>query len=297
MVNLDEITLQYITVTFQPELKKVIYSSFNLLELFGSSFYEDKYVDLITRVDDIETNDKRDLFLYKLKQDMNNIIKEHRIHIDGDMEVTLDDLNEIVHFLYIVQNLEDYSEVSYILNSEGSNKEKLVNLVCSLSLISPSRLMSMLELVEPEAIQAMKTFVSDKRELDTQEALDMKRINHINNFFAFIGTNECLGKTFYENGYVNLTLEELMNIVPFSIPDLVEKQMIENKPEAVLDVLSLLVITKDGYELPLLKFTKNVGLFFNKPEDVTAAHHVMTSMISDFATFLQNKKELPNDKV
>lgn len=49
MLNLSEQTVGYIETTFNEVMKPIIYNTFSMLETFGVSFYEDKYVDSLHR--------------------------------------------------------------------------------------------------------------------------------------------------------------------------------------------------------------------------------------------------------
>lgn len=299
MLNLSELTLYYIQITFQEELRKVIYSSFNLLEMFGLKFYEDKYTELIPREDTIDNENKRDNFLFLLKKDINDIIKEHHIFLDADMNISLNEYNEIAHFLYIVQNLEDYSEVSYRLHAQDKAKNIIVDLIEKLTLLSKSRLLEIIEKVDDSLIDSLKSYIEDKEsENSTYESVDKKRIKYIQSFFKFINNHPCSGYTYYNNGYTSITIEDFSNLINENITNSIDNRILNNLPQAALDVLSILIITKDNYNLPLIKFAKYNYLFTNKLENVTKLNNVMLSILNDFNMFLEAEKqmkELAND--
>jgi len=298
MLNISELTLYYIQISFQEELKRVIYTSFSILEMFGLKFYEDKYIELIQRDDTIDTDNKRDNFLHLLQQDILKIINEHQVFLDKDMGVTLNECNEIAHFLYIVQKLEDYTDISYRLHAQDRAKNILVDMIESLSLISKSRLMEIIERVDDSLIASLKQFIEDKeKDLSEEDTVDIKRIKYIQNFFNFIGENPCIGKNLYEKGFTSVTLEELTNLLTINLADHIDKEIMNNLAQSALDVLSVLIITKDNYNLPLIKFSKFNYLFTNKLENVTKLHATMLAMLNDFNMHLEvvNQKELVND--
>lgn len=297
MININELTLYYIQVTFQPELQKVIYNSFSILEMFGLKFYEDKYTSLIQRDDTLTSDDKRDRFMFLLKQDVNNIITEHGITMDTDADISLNDVNEIAHFLYIVQRLEDYSDVEYRLHSLDTPKNIVTDLIQNLSLMSKSRLLDIISSVSPNLIESLKQFIDDKQPEEETETVDMKHRKYVQAFFSFIGDAECLGRDLYESGYTNVTLEELTNLIPYSLVDNIDKKIIVNAPQAALDVLSILIITKDNYTLPIIKFSKSNQLFTGRLDNVTKLQNVMLKMLNDFTIQLEanKQKEQVND--
>jgi len=144
MLNIDEITNYFITVNYTEELKKQIYTSFSLFEQFGIQYYEDKYINLISRSDTIDNDTKRDTFILFIKQDLTAILNEHAIYLDNDQDVLLFDLNECVHFLYIIQNLEDYSLVSYVIHSNNPVKRIFISLMTQYTLLSEVRAMELI---------------------------------------------------------------------------------------------------------------------------------------------------------
>lgn len=299
MININELTLYYVQVTFQPELQKVVYTSFSVLEMFGLKFYEDKYTELLQRDDTIDSDNKRANFLFKLKQDVIQIITDHGITLDHDVDYTLNDCNEIAHFLYIVQNLEDYNDIAYRLHALDTPKNIIVDLIQSLTLMSKSRLLDIIATVNPDLIASLKQYIEDKEDkLEDPEVIDQKRRKYIQTFFQFIGDTDCMGKQFYESGYTNVTLEELSNLISYSFVDLFDKKVFIDPPQAALDVLSILIITKDHYNLPLMKFSKANHLFTGKLEHVTKLQSLMLAMLNDFNMHLEatNQKELANDK-
>jgi len=294
MLNIDEITGFFISISYSEELRKQIYYSFSLFEEFDIQFYEDKYIDLVTRENSIDVDTKRDTFILFLKQDLTAILTEHNINLDNDQDITLEELNELVHFLYIIQNLEDYSLVSYMVHSDNSSKKILISLMTRYTLLSEFRCMELIEEVKDTFIESLKLFIEDK-EILPKEELDKKHIKYINTFFRFTENQPCLGNKLYKQGYSNLTLNELLNIIDFSIFDYIEKNIISNPTQIALDILSLLIITKDNYTIPLLKFKQNIGLFTSKLEYITKIESIMANILVDFNNFLE--AELQKEKL
>lgn len=291
MININEDTIYYIQNTFQKEVQKVIYSSFSILEMFGLKFYEDKYTNLIHRNGTISNNDKRDLFLFALRKDVYDIIKDHSLVLDDKAEPTLNECNEVAHFLYIIQNLEDYETVSYRLNADDTPKRIIIDLIEQYSLLSKTRVMEIVEDVDYKLIESLKSFIEDKA-TDEKESIDTIRIKYINTFFEFIGKEaQCLGKDLYEKGYTNVTLEELINLLTFDLSVYLDTVTANKPSQAALDVLSILIITKDNYEMALMKFSKYNHLFTSKLDNVTKLTGIMMSMLGDFNMFLEAKKQ------
>lgn len=296
MLNISEIVDYFIKISYTEELQKNIYTSFTLLEMFDVSYYEDKYLDLISRSETIDTDSKRDSFIVLLKKDILDIITEHKIQLNLDMDLSLDEVNEVAHFLYIIQNLEDYLIVDYIINSENSNRKKVCELLSKYSLLNISRILDIVDEVDDTFIEAMKQYIKYK-EPEDDTVLDRKHIDYVKTFFSFIENSDCLGKRLYESGYTNLTLNELTNIVTFNLAEYIDSRVISNPSQTALDALSLLIITKDNYTLPLFKFEQNTSLFTTKLETVTKLNNIMTNMLNDYNNYYNavKQKEKLND--
>lgn len=292
MLNLSDSLYEYIEKIFSYEQQSTIFTSFNLLENFGLKFYEDKYINLLYKEYTISEETKQDTFLLYLAKDILNIIESHNIQINIEQEPTLSELNEICSFLYIIQNLEDYRYPLYILSSMLPNREKLINLISHYSLISKIRLLELLNVVEDNLINNLIDYI-EFRQKDIKENIDKKHLKKIKYFLNFIDNTECLGKKAFDNNINNLELEEVINLLDIDLPEYIDKTiLIESKPaQASLDILSLLIISKDSYELPLLKFKQYNYLFTNKLENITLIENILINMINDFNDYYNAQLE------
>lgn len=289
MLNLSDLTLHYIENTYVDTLKNDIYQSFILLENFGLKFYEDKYLNLISKSDTISNDDKADIFIFELKTDIRSIIADHYIFLENNIEVSLNELNEIAHFLYIIQNLEDYELISYRLYAEDTPRNIVVDLIAYYSLLSKPRLLELIGSVELAFIKSLQAFIEDKT--DTITSIEKKHLQHIRLFFKFINNTNCLGLRLFNDGYVRVTLEDIVNLSRIDIVNYIDDLILTNPAQAALDVLSILIICKDTYEIPLLKFKQLNYYFTSKLENVTKLEHIIFKMLDDFNMFLEVEKQ------
>ena len=285
MLNLSELVVFYIENTFHEVKRKTIYSSFALLEMFNVQFYEDKYVDLLSRSDTIDGSTKMDSFTMLLTKDLYDIVDQHGVTLDES--ITVSQLNQIVNFLYLIQNLESYEEVSYVLHSNNTPRMILVNLIEKLTPLTLVETLEVVVSVEPSLIEAMKNLAESRSPSEQEVLVDLEHRKFVNAFFDFTGKTPCLGMELYEQGFTSLTLPELWSIIPKSIEDHVDEVIKTNVPQATLDVLSLLVITKDDYTNLLEKFTRNVEYISKKSENVTRLSNTLKYMLTDFNQFME----------
>lgn len=290
MQNLSDISEQYVHLSYTPELQANVFTAFSLLEMFGLSFYEDKYLNLIAKDESMDGDTRRDTFILYLKQDLYALLQEHSIHVSEDADVTLTELNELVHFLYIIQNLEDYGEVSYRLHADQSNRKTLIDLISRYSLLTTVRLYELIDVVEENLIDSLRQYTKDK-ELESTIPLDQKHLKYVNYFLDFTKGTASIGATLYIKGYQSLELKELLNIITANVPEHIDNLCLKSDPQAGLDVFSMLVITKDDYDIPLFKLKQNIHLFTNSLENATKITALVTNMLNDFTNYIKAREQ------
>lgn len=290
MLNLSEVVSQYIVNTFVTEQVIVVEESFRLLELFGIKYYEDKYVDLINMSDDSTSDYLMDSFISTLREDVYSIVKEHGIVLNTDIEIRLSEVNEIVHFLYLIQNLEDYTTVSYRVHSISSSREILISLLWKYSMLSETRCLELVKSVTDDLINAIREIVSTRYEEDTI-TIDRKRNEYVQKFLEFTSSTPSVGSELWINKNAkNYTLEEILDM--FNVNPLDNITNVTELNKVALDVLSLLVITTDDYSIPLFKFRKNTSLFTTDLELISRVTYLMTDMLNDFQDYLTAQENL-----
>lgn len=289
MLNLSELTIYYIDVTFVPDVKKVIYNSFSILENFGKKFYEDKFIELIQRQDSISSDTKQDSFMILLTEEVKSIINEHSIYLNKDTNPSLDEINEIANFLYIVQSLEDYDLISYRLNADDQPRNIIIDIMVHLTLLSKPRLMEIIEIVEESFVDALKNFINDK--LDDKENIDFVHLKQMRYFYKFIDNAPCIGLNYFNISFNNVNLNEFLNLSNFNLDTHIDKIILTNSGQAALDCLSILMLCKDSYELPILKFKQNTSYFSSKLENITKLESIMLNILNDFNVFLTAMKQ------
>ena len=292
MLNLSEQTVGYIETTFNEVLKPIIYNTFSMLETFGISFYEDKYVDLLHREFSIDSSDRQDTFTSMLREDVFDILKEHAVVLDLEQEPNLTELNHIAKGLLMFQTQEDYQPLTYILNNETSDKEKFIAVIHTLTDFSIYRLMELIESVGGNLIPSMLQFAKDSQVEDTPEQFDKGWLVHVAKFFKFIDETPCLGLELFTNGYVNLELSEVIDLLPYELDSKIKPNISLNTPQVALDVLSVLIVTKDNYNKPLEKLDEHLYTFFSDLNEVSRIKPIIVTMVTDFSNYLLVNKQV-----
>lgn len=283
MLNLDNLTINFIENNYLDEDKQVIYAAFTLIDNFSKAYYEDPYIDMLTS----DGVDQSDNFMAQLRSDIIQIIREHYIYLNLDNTPKLQELVEIASFLLLIQNLEGYDDVAYRLYADDSSINIISDLIEQYSLLPKYRVLELIDTVDDSLITVIKRFVEDKIK-DTTTDVNLVRINSLKSFIKFIGETDCIGKQYYYFNLENIYLKDLELVTGIDISDTLEEKISVNRAGACLDILSLLLMCKDSYEVPILAFKKNYNLFLNKDEDLLKIEPTLIKMVGDFIDYRNN---------
>lgn len=284
MLDLQDITFEYLEQNFHPGLIAVVLDACTVLQNFNVSNYEHSLVNLITQSQQIEPDDVRDIFIATIYDQLYDLLKEHHITIDHEAEPTVKELTEVGLFLLLLQNLENPEQAAYRVNGYGSPKTILVDLMSVYSTMPRFRAMEIINSVDEKLIWAISAMVNDKLQTvdtDTHQRTQWRK------FYSFVNATDCLGVRLHKEGYFGLSLKEVTELSRFSLQEYIYDTVNTRVSQAALDVLSLLYVCRDTYENPLLSFDKSSNELFT---DITQASRVRVSIVSiinDFTSWLQ----------
>jgi hypothetical protein len=285
MLNISDEVMYYVTNKFHPDNQKFVLDSFGLLEAFGLKFYEDKYINLVSMQDTIDSIDKEDMFITSLENDIRSIIEDHYITLTKN-HIDIYTLNEIAHAILLICSLEDYTLVQYVLSADRPARDMFITLVVMYSLLHEFTAMEAIQEVDDKLIQAIDKLAQDKSTEISQESIEQKYNNLVNSFFSFIQNTDCIGRRLYTGGYVNMNYQDLLDLIPMSIPDYIENNLTTNITQAALDILSLLMIAKDTQQYPLLELEKQIPYIVQDTTAITKITSIIKNMLNDFKDYL-----------
>lgn len=288
MLDLQDVTIEYLQYKFQPELMTVLMDACSALQRFNLTQYEFDLVNLITQGQEIEDDDVRTIFISRIVQELDKLLTEHFIYLDEDAEPTLKERVDIALFLLLMQDLENPEQAAYRVNGYGSPKAILVDLISVYSTMPRFRAMELIGKVDERLISAMAAMVNDKME---QVESDAHQRQQWGRFCAFINNVDCLGVRLHKEGYFGLKLEELLALSRFSLQEYLTQAATTRIPQAALDVLSLLYICRDTYESPLLGFDKNSTDLLSEYEHITRVRGILAAIISDYTLWLKTYEQ------
>lgn len=291
MLNLSTELASYIELVFNDSRKEVILEGFKLLEGFSFPNYEDEYSDIIYNEGNVDRVIRQDLFINILTDQLVSIITQHGIELSKDFIPRLEELTEMCSVLLMLPNLEDMSFIRYRVFSEEDSKTVFIQLLGRYSDLTIVRSMELIENVSESLLEAIKELCGEQCRNSTI-TIDNAHLKYCNYFFDFIERTPCLGLKFFEEGYSNkLTLPELLNIITFPIEDYLDEKLELDPAQAALDVLSILLITKEDYDVPMVKFKDSSDMFTTNTLFVTRLTNMMVSILNDFGMYLEVRKK------
>ncbi len=294
MRTLSETLVAYVEANYHPELQQVIFNSFQSISNFGNPYYEDEYINLISKRDHIDPDNMRLMFMTTVKKDLLNFITIHDIYVADYADIRIFELEKIANALYRLSKLEDYEEVSYIVNSYLPVRAKTINLIKYLTNLEEIRLYEIIERVDDTFIEDLIEFTDNQRSVETTEDtshITADRLTYIRTFTKFLNNQHCLGLTYFDSGFNNVSLKELIDLLPYSVFEYISENLNKNSVQLALDILSLMIVTTDNYDNPIEKLEQHSSVLFLEAETATKVISIAKNIMQDFQLFLKASKE------
>lgn len=289
MKHLDELIVYYIETVYSEGRKQALYKATEVCNKFGLSSYQDKILDLIAVNEYHSTDSLQDQVQFIVYREVEKILNEHSITIDNESNPTLEEVTALADCLYLFQSLEDYSVLENRIYAQDTPINILRDLFEFYTYIPEHRLHELLKNVHENLLFAIHMYIEDKVDLSDASDLCIEHRNTIDDFFIFTQETASLGRVLFSQGYVNLDVEDILAITKIDVYKYIESNIEVKTPQAVLDILSILIIGKDSYKKPLEYFKENSLLFLTKKDKYIALSRVLTTMYEDFLQFRSQK--------
>lgn len=280
---LDQSVYTYIDNNLPMGIGYQCYSVFHLAEQLGLKEYDKTFVDLIFLPDLVEPDEVRDLFIEKVQRLAVECIERHHIKLDEDATATLDELKEILHFLVLVQNLEDPEVISARLHGLGSPRAIFLDVLCQMTHLEKWRAMELIEDVKEQLILAMQQLLQDTAD-ETKEAPDQAYNLSVVALKEFMADGQCLGLTMFEAGFQRLQWQTLTKLIPLDLNKHFEELAKTSIAQCAIDFVSLALVCKDSYQTPSLYLQKVMPQYIDSTETITQIHTAVMSILADYQT-------------
>lgn len=282
-----ELLLIFIESSFQQNTHDEILRSFNLFDKFRYLHFEEDYSTIISR-EELDTGMTCDLIIEQLNKQLDFVLSQHCIKLSNECQLW--HKNDALHALYGLQHLDNYQDISAILNNSSTNEEYLAEIMATFGSTHHSTAMTFIDSVDDVFINTLKKYISNKESLVSNNKSygddELLIAANLRLYKAYLGDVIPLGIQMAQEGM--LLNQQLKNYLPYVIEHMAEM----NVSQKVINILSVILLTKEGITSPLQVFHDNSGLFFNTLDVISEANNKMVDLLSDFQLF----KETENDK-
>lgn len=274
---LDEVVMTYILDSYTPQLADELLRSFELLFAFDKSFSDSEFVEFILDQGNQDNENLRDIILAKLKGKLNYVLAEHTIKLQPETDFYV--CNEILSALMLIQTLDDYSDIGAILESQLDKEEKFATVIANVSTLRESDIYPVIESFSEDLLTNILTLVYEQEKTKGNKERDLinKIMDKMQLLQKFIGSNNALGVTLIKH---NIRVAEPFHMYISHITDYLAN--VSSIPQKALDILSVLMISSDGYNLPLISFRKYSHLLSMDLVTTSKIDAAITGIIGDF---------------
>jgi len=168
--------IDYMKVTFSPEMAESFEKSFELFNRFNLEDYILPFDSIYMEVDNFDTTYIQQRFIETMENTIRDLLNNHGIFVSDD--ATHDTLNAILEAILDIEYYEDIDMVLSIMDSEVSDEEKFSEVLALLSTVEQEEYMNAIERVNPGLIRTITTLFNGRKQaaeiLQTPESVTIK---------------------------------------------------------------------------------------------------------------------------
>lgn len=269
---MDELIVAFMNNHYTEELKHDIYVSFGLFDAFEYRDVYSEFIDIILQQDVLPNEQLMDMFIVKLNDKLDYVLNQHTIAVTET--TTIQQKNEILSGLHLLLDLEDYSPVILTLESFKDDYEKIASILSDLCLLSEEDLLTLISRIESSALDQLKDYIYAKEASKPMMIEDHSiHIQYLTIFQQAYGTNN-LGSILINNHMmVGQRFEVYLPFAEDSIVAALDEQ-------TALNFLSLLYMSSDGINNPLLVFSKYSFQILHDLNLISRIEQVLITMVN-----------------
>lgn len=275
---MEDLFAVFLDSFFTEEMQAEINTSFSLFEFYEYHQAFQGLTDICHEHGNVANEDLQDRFLKEINDKLDFIIQQHGITLIS--EVTLNQKNQVLTALGHLQKLDDYGAVIRTLETFEDDISQLASVLSEMTFMEEPELHSIIAYVAPSTMRTMKQFAYQKEE----EAISSEEPNYdlLENFKLFneYTKNASLAHLMVSNG-ASLG-NRFRDYLPF-----VENVFLEEKDDAkkTLNIFSLLSISSDGYNSPLLVYRKYSMQLLHDLNLVSKIEVILLKLIADYSEY------------
>lgn len=275
---LDEDIQTFINACYGPDQIDEILRSFELFHGFGLQYAESNFYNIIAHYGYYDTATLSDIFIKEIRTLIEGIFKEHGLLIDPEVELVT--YNEILSGLLLIQVLDDYNEIAAILESDMDSIEKLALIFSHITPLTELQLLDIIKSISDTTLKTLLAFCYEKEKTAANKPLDLKMLEKLKEFKAFMGDNKGFGYYLLENG---IPLGQSFEIYQGHLISYLST--VKELPQKALDVLTVLLLIPDAYNLPLIYYRKINSQIFDDLNTIQKVDMLIGRILADFEEY------------
>lgn len=285
---MEEIIDSYVSETFSSELQDQIRRSFSLFDAFEFRDVEGNYLDILATASYQNASDIQDLFINELNRKLDHLLLEHTLKLTS--EATIFEKNEILTAILFLQMLEDSSAVITLLESLEPDDEILSIILSDHSMLEQTQVMTLISEFDPIFLKTLKNYIynqESQRALDTTEDF-LKVKDNLVYFLKYFKENTLAFQLVKAEVFIGASFVDYMRFIA-------KETLSGTDDEVAMNLLSILMMSIDGYNSPLLVYRKYSDKLFKDLNRISVIEGILIAKLSEFNEY--RKQALLADKV
>lgn len=274
---MDELLEIFVENYFTEELKSEIQRSFNLFDFYNYVQAYTGFVDIINDQSQQDNDTMRDRFILEVHKKLDFLLEQHTIIMNSEADIF--EKNEVLLALAHIQRLEDYTGIIRLLESLEPDEVQFSEIISELSQLVPEKILLIVESFSPTLLKNLKQFIYSKENEEVEEP-NIPLIENMKFFVKRYGENNVGAQMF---GFNTILGEKFSTYLPY-----IEKELVgDDDQQTALNILSVIYMSLEGYNSPLLVFRK---YSYRLLQDLNRVSRVETKLLNIIADFTDYKK-------
>lgn len=277
---MDDILALFVETYYNEQQADDINKALDLFDYFEYNQAFPGLIDIVAEQSATSNENLIDSFTAAINQRLNFLLEQHTVKLVD--EATIDQKNQILNALGHLQKLQDYSGVIGVLESLEDDTEKLTNILSDHVLMDQTELMTLIVSFSEDLLTKLKEYIYAVEDATPSED-EPARLDIVSNLKLFNEFTE--GKTIaavaMQDG--SRVSERFSTYLAFFKDEIVTK----DTDQTAANLLSVLFMSIDGYNSPLLVYRKYSLSILN---DLTLVSKVEVSLLNLIASYSEFKK-------
>lgn len=285
---MDPLIESYCIDTFTDDLVGDIFLSFEILNNYDYPELDLDFIRVIMEDTSIDATDMQDKFINLVHAKLDEVLSSHTVILNE--RASIEDKCKFLEALYLVQDLIDYSNLIYLLESDLEPDEKLAEVIAQLTDLSIPTIISLIEHYDEEILKTLQDYIYRKMALippPIPDPIIKKMAVNIFKLETFIKTKTLGGTIIDAGGLINQSFIEY-------IPQFVKLATEYNTIQYTYHLLSVLLITKDGYLNPINVFRNHSHMLLHDLHRIQQVDSLLIKTIDQFETYKHSTEVINN---